>query len=129
MAIKGFRERVISSCGISFCLAVATTIYLCLTHLDYTEFNLLNYSACYYFLMKAFACEVEMIDKWIKSPYLKIELFTDYENRYLSSIQLSKRQYTLTFAEAIYRLASEEFFIFKNLADDNIQSTTIVSEE
>ncbi|CAG8607725.1 15368_t:CDS:1 [Cetraspora pellucida] len=251
MSIKKFRERIIGSCGISLCLAVVTTIYLCLTHFNENkELNLLNYGAYYYFVVKilycsiiahmipsfsifyffliigllsfqyAFsdddanyvslvqsagtidssdipwlilgvviglllysiiliivmaiqyrlyfkwlknnyknnpdtlydyflysksytifiivcsiyrplsACEVEMIDKWIKSPSIKMVLSTDHENRYLSSIQLSDNHCALTFAEAIYRLASDEFFIFKEgLSDDNMQDTTIVSEE
>ncbi|KAF0560082.1 hypothetical protein F8M41_003416 [Gigaspora margarita] len=246
MVIKSFHKRVISSCGISLCLAVVTLIYFCLTHFESKEFNLLNYSVFYYFLVKTLygsiiahmipsfsifylfliiglisfqyfagvdinnyvqssgmpngsdipfliigfviglllyliiliivmiiqyrlyfkwlennyknspdtlydhflysksytifiimcsiyrplsACEVEMIDKWIKSPSIRMELFID-ENRYLSSIQLSDRHCALTFAEVIYKLASEEYFVFKEyLEDDNTQNTTIISEE
>ncbi|CAG8787405.1 15077_t:CDS:1, partial [Racocetra fulgida] len=43
---------------------------------------------------------------------------------------LSDSPCALTFAEVIYKLAFEEFFIFKeSLADDNMKQTTIVSEE
>ncbi|CAG8611868.1 22548_t:CDS:2 [Racocetra persica] len=244
MAIKNFRERIIESCGISVCLAVVTTVYLCLTRFESKESNLLNYGIYYYFVVKTLygsiiahmipsfsifyllliigllllqyttgtnyisyvqssetlngpdvpwlilgiviglllypiiliivmaiqyrlyfkwlennyknnpdtlydyflhsksytifiivcsiyrplsAGEVEMIKKWIKSPFIKMELSTDHENRYLSSIQLSDSPCALTFAEVIYKLAFEEFFIFKeSLADDNMKPTTIL---
>ncbi|CAG8837805.1 40936_t:CDS:2, partial [Gigaspora margarita] len=52
MLINSFHKRVISSCGISLCLAVVTIIYFCLTHFESSELNLFNYSAYYYFLVK-----------------------------------------------------------------------------
>ncbi|CAG8519289.1 3790_t:CDS:2 [Scutellospora calospora] len=75
------------------------------------------------------ACEIEMIDRWMKSPSIKFEKFVDHENPYLSSIQLSDELNSLNFAEVVYHLAFQKFFVFKeNLAEKNTHNITVIDE-